>query len=297
MHKADTIRLRWRAVVLALIAVVVVGGGAAPAAHAQGGAPAPNFDEPCPAVYPGDQAATERIARWMARGAADRGLPRELPVMAGLAESGLRNLKGPSYAGFFGMHRSLNKGEYKGFKRNPQLQLDWFLDSAALVRQRRVAEARPDPAEDDGAYGTWIADVERPAPQNRSGYQPHLDRARELIDGKCDPPESDDAGAPRLVVRIARPQHPLATGGVVVEVRCPDQDCLAGATITIGGRVRHAAATEPSVEGFTSLTVPLPRAARRELRRGHSVRARVEATAADAAANATTRRRAVTLLG
>ena len=296
MHKADTIRIRGRAVALALIAVVFAGGGAQ-AARAQGGAPAPNFDEPCPAVYPGDEAGTERIARGMARGAADRGLPRELPVMAGLAESGLRNLRGRSYAGFFGMHRSLNEGEYRGFRRNPQLQLDWFLDSAGLVRQRRVAEGRPDPAEDDGAYGTWIADVERPAPENRSGYQPHLDRARELIAGKCDPPDSDDGSAPRLRVRVARPQHPLATRGVVVEVRCPDQDCLAGATVAVGERVRRAAAVEPAERGFTPLTVPLPRAARRALREGEQVRAVVRAIAADAAANATTRRRAVTLMG
>ena len=297
MHKADTIRICVVAsAALFLIAVVFAGGGAQ-VAHAQGGAPAPNFDEPCPAVYPGDGAATERIARWMARGAADRGLPHELPVMAGLAESGLRNLRGVSYAGFFGMHRSLNTGEYRGFKRNPQLQLDWFLDSAGLVRQRRVAEGRPDPAKDDGAYGTWIADVERPAPENRSGYQPHLDRARELIAGRCEPPDSDDGSAPRLRVRIARAQHPLATGGVVVEARCPDQDCLVGATIAVGKRVRRAAAVEPADTGFTILTAPLPRAARRELRRGRSVRARVEVTAADAAANATTRRRAVTLMG
>ena len=50
--------------------------------------PAPDFSQPCPAVYPGDDAEKARIARWMARGAADRGLPHELPVMAGLTQSG-----------------------------------------------------------------------------------------------------------------------------------------------------------------------------------------------------------------
>ncbi len=114
----------------------------------------------------------------MARGAGERGLPLELPVMAGLAESGLRNLRGPSYHGFFGMHESLNAGDYRGFPKKPALQLDWFLDTAALVRQRRVAEGGPDPAADAGDYGLWIADVERPAPQNRSGYQPHLGEAQ-----------------------------------------------------------------------------------------------------------------------
>src|SRR5215203_1015185 len=125
-------------------------------ALAQGGAPAPDFDEPCPALYPGDDAAKERLARWMARAAAERGLPHELPVMAAIAESGLRNVRGDSYYGFFGMHESLNTGEYRGFPRNPQLQVNWFLGSASAVRQLRVAEARPDPAKDERAFGGWI---------------------------------------------------------------------------------------------------------------------------------------------
>jgi hypothetical protein len=281
-----------RALLLTALALLA----AAPGAHAQGGAPAPDFSEPCPALYPGDGAGSERIARWMARGAADRGIPHELPVMAGLAESGLRNIRGSTYAGYFGMHRSLDRGEYRGFPRNPQLQLDWFLDTAALVRQRRLAEDRADPAEDDGTYGSWIADVERPAPQNRSGYQPHLERARELIAGKCEPPASDDATPPRLRVRIARPPNPLTTRGVVVAARCPDQDCLVGATLTANGRVRRAAAAQPSGKGYTTLTVAVPRPARRMLREGGQVRAMVRVIAADASGNTTTRRRAATLL-
>jgi len=142
---------------------------AAPSARAQdgGGMPAPDFTDPCPALYPGDDAEQARIARWMARGAADRGLPHELPVMAGLAESGLRNLRGSSFAGYFGMSLALNRGDYRGFPRNPDLQLRWFTDTAMLVRQRRVAEGRPDPAADPAGYGSWIADVERPARQYR----------------------------------------------------------------------------------------------------------------------------------
>ena len=46
----------------------------------------------------------------MAGGAAARGLPWELPVMAGLGESGLQNLRGQSYSGFFGMSRVLQRG-------------------------------------------------------------------------------------------------------------------------------------------------------------------------------------------
>jgi hypothetical protein len=262
-------------------------------ARGQGGAPAPDFSEPCPALYPGDDAGRERIARWMARAAADRGLPRELPVMAGLAESGLTNLKGASYAGFFGMSTTLNRGEYRGFPRNPDLQVRWFLDTAGLVRQRRVAEGRPDPATDETAFGIWIADVERPAPENRSGYQRHLSEARELIGGKCAAPASDDARPPRLRVRIA--SNPLVANRIAVRVRCPDHDCLVGATATIGGRTRRARAVEPAETGFTTLTVAVPRAARRKLRAGRAVHGNLAVIAADAAANATTRHRAVTL--
>jgi hypothetical protein len=261
-----------------------------------GGMPAPDFSEPCPAVYPGDDAAKERIARWMARAAADRGMPHELPVMAGIAESGLRNLKGESYQGFFGMHESLNAGEYRGFPGNPDLQVRWFLDTAALVRQRRVAEGRADPAKDPAAYGSWIADVERPAPENRSGYQPHLDEARALIAGKCAPPTHADATAPRLDARIARTQRPLTTGGIVIQVRCPDHDCLAGATAVIGTRTVRVAAREPAPRGLTTLLVRVPRTTRRDIRARQSVRARVTAIAADNSANTTVRGRLVTLV-
>jgi hypothetical protein len=265
-------------------------------ALAQGGATAPDFAEPCPALYPGDDAAKERLARWMARAAAERGLPHELPVMAAIAESGLRNLRGEDYHGFFGMHESLNAGEYRGFPRNPQLQVNWFLDSASAVRQRRVAEARPDPAKDERAFGTWIADVERPAPQNRSGYQPHLGEARELIAGKCAAPASDDTTPPRFLSRIAARQHPLAAGGIVVSVSCPDHDCLAGAAASSAGRTRRAAAMAPARRGYTVLSVAVPRESRRALRAGRSVRAEVTVCAADAAANVSTRRRSVLLL-
>ncbi len=269
----------------------------APSALAQGGVTAPDFSEPCPAVYPGDSAAKERIARWMARSAADRGLPPELPVMAGLVESGLRNLPGPTYFGFFGMHRSLNSGEYRGFPRNPTLQVKWFLDSADQVRQRRVAEGRGDPAKDPSSWGTWIADVERPASEFRSRYQTRLEEARTLIADRCAPPASDDTTPPRLFTRIAATQRPLATGGILVRVRCPDLDCLAGATAEIGTRTVRALTREPQSSGFITLIAPLPRATRRELRAGRTARARVTAIAADDAGNANTRQRLVTLVG
>ncbi|MDX6644539.1 MAG: hypothetical protein QOK40_266 [Miltoncostaeaceae bacterium] len=48
--------------------------------------------DPASLPSPGDGAAPEAVARWMASAAAARGLPPELPVMASLAETGLRNL-------------------------------------------------------------------------------------------------------------------------------------------------------------------------------------------------------------
>jgi hypothetical protein len=285
----------------AAVAVVCAAGLALPpTALAQGGAPAPDFDDPCPALYPGDGASRERLARWMARSAAGRGLPHELPVMAAIAESGLRNLRGDTYSGFFGMHESLNSGEYRGFPRNPQLQVNWFLETAAAVRQLRVAEGRPDPANDERAFGIWIADVERPAPENRSGYQPHLAEARSLIAGKCPAPVSLDSTPPPLLTRIAGRQRPLAAGGIVVSVRCPDADCLSGATATttIGGRERtlRAAAIEPPERGYGTLVLRPRRMIRRELARGRSVRVLVSVFAADAASNVTARRRSALLL-
>jgi hypothetical protein len=280
----------------ALVALLV----SASPALAQGGAPAPDFSEPCPAAYPGEDAAKERLARWMARRAAERGLPHELPVMAAIAESGLRNLRGESYHGFFGMHESLNSGEYRGFPRNPELQVNWFLDTASRVRQRRVAELMPDPATDPGSYGLWIADVERPAPENRSGYQPNLDEARRLVAGKCSAPAHDDVEPPRLSARIPGRQRPRALGGIVVSVRCPDLDCLSGAaaTVSVDARERtvRAGAIEPPERGHGRLLMRLQRIVRRELASGHSVRASVSACAADDAGNATTRRRSVLLL-
>jgi hypothetical protein len=278
--------------------VVILSLLAAPKAIAQGGGmPAPDFSEPCPAAYPGDEADKARIARWMARGAAGGGLPHELPVMAGLTESGLQNLRGGSFSGYFGMSRALNRGDYRGFPRNPDLQMRWFTDTARLVRQRRVAEGRADPAKDPSSWGNWIADVERPARQYRSRYQTHLDEARDLVGGKCAAPESGDTAPPRLRVRIATAQQPLGTGGITLSARCPDNDCLLGATVEIGDRVRRVSAREPSVHGYTSMLIRVPRDARRKLRRGDRVTARVTAIAADNAANTTARARLVTLRG
>jgi hypothetical protein len=70
---------------------------------------------------------------------------------------------------------------------------------------------------------------------------------------ECAPPTSDDTAPPRVEARIAPTKRPLTTGGIVIQVRCPDHDCLAGATVAIGTRMlaelrasRAPAASPPS---------------------------------------------------
>ena len=143
-------------------------------------------DVPCDGLkglkeYPGDQAEPGAIAQWMAYHAIKAGLPPELPVMASLVESNLRNLP-PGDAdstGFFQMRIGIwDHGPYAGFATNPQLQLKWFLDQALLVRKQRLA-AGLDLGE--ASWGEWIADVQRPAESLRHRYQLRLDDARVLL--------------------------------------------------------------------------------------------------------------------
>jgi hypothetical protein len=230
-----------RTALLAMCLVLAAALIAPVSAAAQDGAAAPDLSEPCSLDYPGDDAPKRRIARWMVRGAADRGLPRELPVMAGIGESGLRNLPGPSYFGYFSMHRRLNAGDLRGFPRRPELQLRWFLDTAVAVHQRRVAGGLPDPALDEEEFGLWIADVERPAPANRSLYQQYLDDARTLGLGVCSAPVATDTAAPAIRVRVPRRQRPLRrAGAVTARVRCPAEACMAGLTGSVPVKGRHA---------------------------------------------------------
>jgi hypothetical protein len=259
---------------------------AAPASAQSGGTPLPGPGDPCPASYPGDKAGREAIARWMARGAALRDVPEALPVMAALAESGLRNLrtKGNPFAGFFSMHKVLNKGVYRGFKRNPELQLNWFLDTAVIVRQREIAEGSDDYGTDPDGYGLWIADIERPAPENREGYQPYLDDAGDLLDESCRPGDHvSDETPPALRVNAAARQR----DAIVVRASCPREACMVGAQADPRRRVRAAPAVAAEAE---AVTLTLPARARR------SVRLVVTITAVDQSGNATSREKHVTLL-
>ena len=137
-----------------------------------------------PADYPGDDAGQAELAKWLAKRAEKAGLPPELPVMAALVESGVRNLNfgDADSVGFFQMRVGIwNKGEYAGYPKNPELQAKWFIDTAQAVKRQRLAGGDAGFGKDPGKWGEWIADVERPAEQYRGRYQLRLAEARRLL--------------------------------------------------------------------------------------------------------------------
>lgn len=134
--------------------------------------------------YPGDDASKQQLATWLAAHAQKAGLPRELPVMAALVESGLSNLPGgdADSVGFFQMRVGIwNRGEYAGYPDRPELQAKWFIDHALAVKRARIAAGDSDFGSDPSSWGNWIADVERPAAQYRGRYQLRLADARALL--------------------------------------------------------------------------------------------------------------------
>jgi cell wall-associated NlpC family hydrolase len=151
----------------------------------------------------------------MAAEARKRGLPGELPVMAGLVESGLKNLGhgDADSLGLFQMRVSIwDRGEYAGFAKDPKLQLDWFLDHAETVKAQRVARGLPI---DRGSYGEWVADVERPAEQFRGRYQERLDEARQLLAAASERPAGGASSAggagPKALLAVAEARKQLGT--------------------------------------------------------------------------------------
>jgi hypothetical protein len=245
----------------------------------------------CPSTnpYPGDSASRADIAVWMSRGAVATGLPGELPVMAAIVESNLRNVSSgdADSVGYFGMRTSIwNNGPYAGFPTNPTLQLKWFTDQAIKVRDKRISDGRPDPTLDDAEWGEWIADVERPAEQYRGRYQLRLQEARDLIGAPCTPVGTP--APPELTLR-GRPTQKLGDG-VAVSLLC-DVDC----TATAKGRLRlpHGAGTVTLsrasgsyAAGDTKLKLELGlsseglRQARRAARDGGTIKAKLRVVAA-----------------
>ncbi|MEP7054005.1 MAG: hypothetical protein ABI912_01990 [Actinomycetota bacterium] len=137
--------------------------------------------------YPGDQAPAGDIAKWMGAGARAAGLPAELPVMAGLVESGLRNLStsDSDAVGFFGMRLGIwNRGEYLGYATTPELQLKWFIDYAIMFKQQRFAAGVTNLLDDPNSWGDWVADIDRAPEQLRGRYQLRLEEARQLLAAK-----------------------------------------------------------------------------------------------------------------
>ena len=145
--------------------------------------PAPDLSG-VPADYPGDDAGQAALAKWLAKQADKAGLPPELPVMAALVESGVKNLNfgDADSVGFFQMRVGIwNKGEYAGYPENPGLQAKWFIDTALAHKKAMLAKGDADFGKDPSSWGEWIADVERPAEQYRGRYQLRLEEARKLL--------------------------------------------------------------------------------------------------------------------
>jgi hypothetical protein len=134
--------------------------------------------------YPGDGASQAELAKWLGKQAEKAGLPPELPVMAALVESGVKNVNfgDRDSVGFFQMRVGLwDKGPYAGYPQRPDLQAKWFIDQALAVKRRRVADGNVGFGKDPSKWGDWIADVEQPAAQYRGRYQLRLAEARKLL--------------------------------------------------------------------------------------------------------------------
>lgn len=135
-------------------------------------------------AYPGDHASRSAIAAWMGDAAQRAGLPRELPVMAALVESGLKNdhYGDRDSLGFFQMRTSIwDHGKYAGFPNDPRKQLRWFIDEATALKAERMRQGIANFGSNPHRWGDWIADIERPAAQYRYRYQLQLDAARQLL--------------------------------------------------------------------------------------------------------------------
>ncbi len=124
------------------------------------------------------------VAHWLAEGATAAGIPAELPVMAALVESGLRNLPygDRDSVGLFQMRLGIwNRAPYEGYLARPELQLRWFVDRALAVQAARIAAGQDDPAADPVDWGEWIGDIEQPARRYRGRYAARLAEAQALL--------------------------------------------------------------------------------------------------------------------
>jgi putative peptide zinc metalloprotease protein len=141
---------------------------------------------PMPA-WPGNNAGQVAIAHWMAAAAMSAGLPGPLPVMAGLVESNLNNNACCDHdsLGYFQMRESIwNRGPYVGYYEHPELQLEWFIHQALIVRQEAIAAGDPTFGQNPSDWGTWDANIEHPAAEYRYRYGEQLAAAEGLVGAK-----------------------------------------------------------------------------------------------------------------
>jgi hypothetical protein len=272
---------------------------------------------PLPVAYPGDGAAKDAIAQWMAHGALAAGLPVELPVMGALVESSLTNLPQADRgtAGYFQTRVAVwNKPPYQDFPKHPELQLQWFVDLASQIRRADLARGF-DPLPDETLWGDWIADVLVPAEQYRGRYQLRLAEARALVGPACPEgapptgaqpaPTPADTTAPLARLGGPRKQHPLRRGALLVDVTCPAEACTAtaAATLRLPGRA-HALrlAARPVVLGpgqKRTLRLLISGSARSALRRAlrgqRVVKAKLAVRVADSVGNQATATRTARL--
>ena len=117
----------------------------APAAPAAASPPSRSTSAPPPTEYPGNDASQAELAKWLSKQAERAGLPPELPVMASLVESGVKNLNFgdrdsrrllPDAPGIW------NQGAYKGYPEKPELQAKWFIDQALALKRKRDRRGR-----------------------------------------------------------------------------------------------------------------------------------------------------------
>lgn len=252
-----------------------------------------------PGPYPGDSASKEELAGWMARRMEEAGLPRELPVMGALVESGMRNLPpgDADSAGYFQMRVPIwNSGAYAGFPDNPELQVKWFADQAIAARNRALAAGNSGYGADSSSYGVWVADVERPPEQYRGRYQLRYDEAHGLTAFGCEPaepagpPDLLDVSPPALRVSSPKVEYGLSRRGVRTVVRC-DELCRVRAEVVFSlpgaSKVYRAKSAlsrlEPRVPGRVDVrfTRRVLRALRARLKRVKSVDARLLVRVAD----------------
>jgi cell wall-associated NlpC family hydrolase len=189
-------------------------------------------------TYPGNGASQQQIAAWMGAQAKAAGLPPELPVMAALTESTLRNIPYGDHdsVGFFQMRLSIwNSGPYAGYLDNPDLQIKWFIDHALAARAEDPALAQS-----PSTWGQWIANVEQPAAEYRYRYQLQLGTAQDLLRGADLTPGPAPPGggvAPSAPGDASAPGAPA--GAAAPSAAPPVQIPVGQAALNVGMRLAH----------------------------------------------------------